>query len=223
MEHLRPRARYEEQRHGKEMLQKLCARCHSVGRTGASPNRLAPPFRSFSETKLYDSDFLQRLQDGLYQHPSLHADLPLQQGRCGGGPQLHEVNSGTTQAEITSQFAAREALTNFPLRVTAMACRACHHAASSIESSFATPKTLCNNICQEWITRSSRSLWRLRSSAQGNQSAVFTPRPNPHSVRCTAAAHLPRFRALALLGRRPPTARGGLVMPASEKSAQQRK
>ena len=24
-------ARYEEQRHGKEMLQKLCARCHSVG------------------------------------------------------------------------------------------------------------------------------------------------------------------------------------------------
>ena len=85
-----------------------------------------------------------------------------------------------------------------------MACRACHHAAGSKNSSFATPKKLCNNICQEWITRSSRSLWRLRSSAQGHQSAVFTPRPNPHSVRCTAAAHLPRFRALALLGRRPP-------------------
>ena len=52
-------ARYEEQRHGKEMLQELCARCHSVGRTGASPNRLAPPFRTFSETKLYESDFMQ--------------------------------------------------------------------------------------------------------------------------------------------------------------------
>jgi mono/diheme cytochrome c family protein len=63
----------EEQRHGKEMLQKLCARCHSIGRTGASPNRLAPPFRSFSETKLYDSDFMQRLQDGL---TSIHPFMP---------------------------------------------------------------------------------------------------------------------------------------------------
>lgn len=66
-------ARYEEQRNGKEMLQKLCARCHSVGRTGASPNRLAPPFRTFSETKLYDSDFMQRLQDGL---TSIHPFMP---------------------------------------------------------------------------------------------------------------------------------------------------
>ena len=66
-------ARAEEQRNGKEMLQKLCARCHSVGRTGASPNRQAPPFRSFSETKLYDSDFLQRLQDG---YSSIHRFMP---------------------------------------------------------------------------------------------------------------------------------------------------
>jgi len=66
-------ARYEEQRNGKEMLQKLCARCHAVGRTGASPNRLAPPFRTFSETKLYDSDFMQRLQDGL---TSIHPFMP---------------------------------------------------------------------------------------------------------------------------------------------------
>jgi mono/diheme cytochrome c family protein len=63
----------EEQQHGKELLQKLCARCHSVGRTGASPNRQAPPFRSFSETKLYDSDFMQRLQDGL---TSIHPFMP---------------------------------------------------------------------------------------------------------------------------------------------------
>lgn len=66
-------ARDEEQQHGKELLQKLCARCHSVGRTGASPNRQAPPFRSFSETKLYDSDFLQRLQDG---YSSIHPSMP---------------------------------------------------------------------------------------------------------------------------------------------------
>ena len=66
-------ARYAERQHGKELLQKLCARCHSVGRTGASPNRLAPPFRSFSETKLYDSDFMQRLQNGL---TSIHPFMP---------------------------------------------------------------------------------------------------------------------------------------------------
>ena len=52
-------------------------------------------------------------------------------------------------------------------------------------------------------------------------SSSLTPRPNPHSVRCTAAAHLPRFRALALLGRRPPQRVDGLIMPASEKPAQQ--
>jgi len=55
------------------MLQQLCARCHAVGRTGSSPNRQAPPFRSFSETKLYDSDFLQRLQDG---YSSIHPFMP---------------------------------------------------------------------------------------------------------------------------------------------------
>jgi mono/diheme cytochrome c family protein len=66
-------ARAEEQRNGKEMLQRLCARCHAVGRTGASPNRQAPPFRSFSETKLYDDDFLQRLQDG---YSSIHHFMP---------------------------------------------------------------------------------------------------------------------------------------------------
>jgi len=66
-------ARAEEPRNGKEMLQKLCARCHAVGRTGASPNRQAPPFRSFSETKLYDNDFLQRLQHG---YGSIHRFMP---------------------------------------------------------------------------------------------------------------------------------------------------
>ena len=66
-------ARAEQPRSGKEMLQKLCARCHAVGRTGASPNRQAPPFRSFSETKLYDNDFLQRLQHG---YGSIHRFMP---------------------------------------------------------------------------------------------------------------------------------------------------
>src|SRR4029077_9766429 len=46
---------------------------------------------------------------------------------------------------------------------------------------------------------------------------------NPHSVRDTAATHLPRFRALALLGRRPPQRVDGLGIPASEKPAHHRK
>jgi hypothetical protein len=52
---------------------KSCAPTVTVGRTGASPNRQAPPFRNFSETKLYDSDFLQRLQEG---YSSIHPSMP---------------------------------------------------------------------------------------------------------------------------------------------------
>ena len=66
-------ARAEEHRNGKAMLQQLCARCHSIGRTGSSPNRQAPPFRTFSETKLYDGDFLERLQHG---YSSIHPSMP---------------------------------------------------------------------------------------------------------------------------------------------------
>lgn len=66
-------ARAEGPRQGKAILQELCAECHAIGRTGASPNKLAPPFRSFSETKLYDSDFKQRLLSGL---TSIHPFMP---------------------------------------------------------------------------------------------------------------------------------------------------
>ena len=66
-------ARGEEPQQGKEILEKLCARCHAVGRTGESPNKRAPPFRTFSEDKLYDSDFKQRLETGLI---SIHPFMP---------------------------------------------------------------------------------------------------------------------------------------------------
>ncbi|MDT4740672.1 cytochrome c [Bradyrhizobium sp. WYCCWR 12699] len=66
-------ARDEELQHGRELLQRMCARCHSVGRTGASPMAQAPPFRSFSETKLYDSDFVERLEEG---YSSIHPAMP---------------------------------------------------------------------------------------------------------------------------------------------------
>jgi cytochrome c len=61
-----------EQRHGKALLETMCARCHAVGVTGKSPLAEAPPFRTFGE-KLYDTDFLQRLQDGL---TTVHPGMP---------------------------------------------------------------------------------------------------------------------------------------------------
>ena len=61
-----------EQRHGKALLETMCARCHAVGRTGKSPLAEAPPFRAFGD-KLYDTDFVQRLQDGL---TTMHPGMP---------------------------------------------------------------------------------------------------------------------------------------------------
>ena len=61
-----------EQRHGKALLETQCARCHAVGETGRSPLNEAPPFRTFGE-KLYDTDFEQRLQDGL---TTIHLGMP---------------------------------------------------------------------------------------------------------------------------------------------------
>lgn len=62
-----------EQRHGQALLERMCARCHAVGTTGTSPNKLAPPFRSLGEDKLYDPDFLVRLQEG---YSSIHRFMP---------------------------------------------------------------------------------------------------------------------------------------------------
>jgi mono/diheme cytochrome c family protein len=69
---IRAQASDVEQARAKAMLEDLCGRCHAVGRTGKSPNPLAPPFRSFGE-KLYDSDMVPRLQDGL---TTIHKDMP---------------------------------------------------------------------------------------------------------------------------------------------------
>jgi mono/diheme cytochrome c family protein len=57
---------------GKALLQRMCGQCHAVGITGRSPHIDAPPFRTFGE-KLYDEDFVQRLQDGL---STMHPDMP---------------------------------------------------------------------------------------------------------------------------------------------------
>ncbi len=66
-------ARDIDQQHAEALLVKLCVRCHAVGRSGRSPHPDAPPFRSFSDAKLYDEDFGQRLRDGL---STIHPDMP---------------------------------------------------------------------------------------------------------------------------------------------------
>ncbi|PIS99433.1 cytochrome C-552 [Bradyrhizobium nitroreducens] len=62
-----------EQRHAEALLQQMCARCHAVGKTGTSRNELAPPFRTLGENKLYDPDFMERLQEG---YSSIHRFMP---------------------------------------------------------------------------------------------------------------------------------------------------
>lgn len=62
-----------DQQRARTMLETMCGRCHAVGRTGQSLHADAPPFRTFGENKLYDSDLAQRLQDGL---TSIHRDMP---------------------------------------------------------------------------------------------------------------------------------------------------
>ena len=36
-------------KHGEELLQKNCASCHAVGRTGDSPHKFAPAFRTLGQ------------------------------------------------------------------------------------------------------------------------------------------------------------------------------
>jgi cytochrome c len=62
-----------EQQRAQGLLKTLCGSCHAVGPTGRSPHPLAPAFHSLGETKLYEENFSQRLQDGL---STMHPDMP---------------------------------------------------------------------------------------------------------------------------------------------------
>jgi cytochrome c len=57
---------------GKTLLTRLCARCHAVGKTGASPHVGAPPFRSIGDR--YDiRELTERMSERLI---STHPDMP---------------------------------------------------------------------------------------------------------------------------------------------------
>ena len=54
------------------MLTTNCARCHAVGRTGASPHPAAPPFRMLSR-KYKVEGLAEALAEGFYTG---HPDMP---------------------------------------------------------------------------------------------------------------------------------------------------
>lgn len=57
---------------GQALVERNCAACHAVGRTGESPNRQAPPFRRLGER--YD---VESLGEGLVEGLSVgHGPMP---------------------------------------------------------------------------------------------------------------------------------------------------
>ena len=61
------------QQRGRVLVEKMCAQCHAVGRSGDSPRAAAPPFRALD--RRLDLDALTgRLREGL---ASNHPDMPV--------------------------------------------------------------------------------------------------------------------------------------------------
>jgi mono/diheme cytochrome c family protein len=60
------------EKRGEELVAARCARCHAIGRTGASPHPQAPPFRTLG--KRYPIESLEEaLAEGII---SGHPDMP---------------------------------------------------------------------------------------------------------------------------------------------------
>src|SRR5690349_20278089 len=69
---LAPAQDLQAEKRGEELVTKNCARCHAVGRTGASPHPQAPPFRTLS--RRYKIEALEEaLGEGMI---SGHPDMP---------------------------------------------------------------------------------------------------------------------------------------------------
>jgi hypothetical protein len=85
------------------------------------------------------------------------------------------------------------------------------HQRSRHQARRATPRSLVH-------TDVSDHAWPQadRGNPYNPASASPNPRQNPHSARGAAPAYVPRFRALALFGRRPQERVEGFVMPASK-------
>jgi mono/diheme cytochrome c family protein len=67
-----PASAEEDLQHGEALLQKNCASCHAIGRTGDSPHKLAPAFRTLGQR--YPIEALEEaLGEGIV---SGHPDMP---------------------------------------------------------------------------------------------------------------------------------------------------
>lgn len=62
----------DDPEHGAELLQKNCASCHAVGRTGDSPHKFAPAFRTLGQRYPIES-LEEALGEGIV---SGHPDMP---------------------------------------------------------------------------------------------------------------------------------------------------
>jgi mono/diheme cytochrome c family protein len=60
------------EKRGAALLAKSCARCHAIGRTGASPHPQAPPFRTLSR-KYPIEGLAEALAEGIFVG---HPDMP---------------------------------------------------------------------------------------------------------------------------------------------------
>ena len=61
-----------DERHGERLVSRHCAMCHAIGRSGRSPHREAPPFRTLS-TRYPIDDLSEALGEGLFTG---HPDMP---------------------------------------------------------------------------------------------------------------------------------------------------
>ena len=65
-------AEYEYAKRGQAIAERLCAQCHAVGKTGESPHKDAPPFRTFA-AKWPLEDLEEALAEGIVTG---HPDMP---------------------------------------------------------------------------------------------------------------------------------------------------
>ena len=66
------RAVAQSLKRGEELLTRTCGSCHAVGRSGESPNKVAPPFRTLGQRYPIES-LEEALGEGIM---SGHPDMP---------------------------------------------------------------------------------------------------------------------------------------------------
>jgi mono/diheme cytochrome c family protein len=69
---MRPAAAAEDLKHGEALLTRDCSRCHAVGRSGDSPRKEAPAFRTLAQRYPIES-LEEALGEGIM---SGHPDMP---------------------------------------------------------------------------------------------------------------------------------------------------